>query len=304
MSDYYINNKLGYDITIKNFLSSDIECGSVCIYDKNLEVYANKWLSFTNLAIEACEVNKSLETIFLIVDFLLSNSITKDITIYAIGGGTTLDIVNFAASIYKRGIPVVNVPTTLLAQVDAAIGGKCGINYGNNKNILGVIKQPKKVIIDPFFLETLDKRNYNNGMAEVIKYGCIFDENIIDILLGDYDIIDIIIRSIEAKVNFVYGDFDDNNKRQYLNFGHTYGHAIESYYDYKKYLHGEAISIGMNLKFESEKLKKVCGKFSLPTTIDQNILSLLDLKNDKKNTKNGVKFITIKKLGVVNELEN
>lgn len=301
----YINTDLGYDIIINDFLDVEIIKNSVCIYDANLKDYQDKWNFSCSLALDITEANKNMDTIFLIVDFLLNNNINRDIVIYAIGGGVTLDLVNFAASIYKRGVKVINVPTTVLAQVDASIGGKCGVNYKNTKNLLGVIKQPYKVIIDPKFLKTLSQRHYNNGIAEVIKYGCIYDEKIIDMLLCDsYDINTILQKSIEAKIYFVKNDVNDLGIRQYLNFGHTYAHAIESYYNYEKYLHGEAVSIGMNLKFKNEKLKLVCEKFDLPTTIETEVLKKLDMSNDKKNTAGKINFINVLDFGVLDELKH
>ncbi len=251
---------------------------------------------------EAKEANKSLSKYEEMIKFLLENNINrKSSLIIAIGGGVTLDLVGYTASTYKRGVDILYVPTSLLAMMDVAVGSKNTINIGNIKNAVGTFYSPKQVIIDLDFLSSLDQRNFNNGMAEVIKHGAIYDVNIINQLLqDDYDLIDIVYQSIMVKKYFIEQDHFDNGIRQSLNFGHTIGHALEAYYHYDKYLHGEAVSIGMNSLYKSNTLTKVCEKFNLPTQLDVPISELMPFMiNDKKNRKDNVQFVVLKKLGEV-----
>lgn len=252
----------------------------------------------------ACEANKNLVEYEKMIKYLLANNFQrKKSIIVAIGGGVTLDLVGYVAATYKRGIDVLYVPTTLLAMVDVAVGSKNTINLGPVKNAVGTFKSPEKVVIDINYLKTLDQRNFNNGMAEVIKYGAIKDVTIIDQLLTtNYELLKLIKQSIMVKQYFIERDNHDFGIRQSLNFGHTIGHAIEAYYNYDTYLHGEAVAIGMNLIYPNSKLEAVCKKFNLPTAL--NGITISDLKpqmlNDKKNENQQIKIITLKKLGEVN----
>ncbi len=248
------------------------------------------------------ESKKNLEEYAKMVNFLLDKKINrKNSAIVAIGGGVTLDLVGYVASTYKRGVDVLYVPTSLLSMVDVAVGSKNTINIGTTKNAVGTFYSPKQVIIDTNFLKSLDLRNFNNGMAEIIKHGAIKDLTIIDIILsGEYSIQELIIRSIKVKKYFIERDHFDFGIRQSLNFGHTYGHAIEAYYNYEKYLHGEAISIGMNLMYNDKRLLNACKMFNLPTKIDLDLNELRPfLMNDKKNTNNKINFINLKQLGEI-----
>lgn len=246
------------------------------------------------------EQTKNLATVNQLYDLFIDHNVSRETTtIVAIGGGVTLDVVGYAAATFKRGIKVIYVPTTLLSMVDASVGGKTGVNYQGLKNYIGCFYQPSCVIIDPMFLQTLDQRQFNNGMAEVIKYGCIKDKQLLnDIMQPNLDIEDIIERSVNIKKYFVEQDEQDHHVRHALNFGHTYGHAIESYYQFDKYLHGEAISIGMNMKCDNPLLKEVCEYYQLPTTLEEEIdLTNLMLK-DKKN-EGEIKLVKLKELGEV-----
>ncbi len=251
----------------------------------------------------ACEANKNLVEYEKMIEFLLKNKIQrKHSLIIAIGGGVTLDLVGYVAATYKRGVDVLYVPTTLLAMVDVAVGSKNTINVGAVKNAIGTFNSPQKVIIDINYLTTLDQRNFNNGMAEVIKHGAIKNLTIIEQLLTeDYDLLTLIKQSIMVKKYFIEHDNYDLGIRQSLNFGHTIGHAIEAYYQYGTYLHGEAIAIGMNIIFPNAKLEAVCTKFDLPIALKD--ITITDLKpqmlNDKKNENQQIKIITLKKLGEV-----
>ncbi len=245
------------------------------------------------------EQQKNLETYNELLQVLLMLGVPRiDTCFCAIGGGIVLDIVGFLASTYKRGVDVFYVPTTLLSMVDVAIGSKNGVNVLNLKNQVGTFYDPKKVFIDTQFLNSLEQRELNNGMAEVIKAGCLFDLSLFDDLNQDeLDFEQIIYKSLLVKKHFIEADMEDHGIRKNLNFGHTYGHAIEAYYDFEKYKHGEAVSIGMNMMFDDIRLKSICEKFNLPTSFEEDV-KVLDkfLVNDKKST-GKINFVTINQLG-------
>jgi 3-dehydroquinate synthase len=219
-----------------------------------------------------------------------------------LGGGVVTDLTGFVASTYLRGIDYVSIPTTLLSQIDASIGGKTGLNHLGNKNILGNFNPPKKVIIDPQTLNTLSNRQLNNGLAEMIKYGLIKSDEIIDILSqNDWikSIEKLIYLSIMVKKSYIEEDEMDTYKRHILNFGHSLGHAYESYYQYQKYLHGEAISIGMIPMIEDLSLRKqtidLLKSFGLPTEDPATFDQLLPhIKRDKKRQSNQINIVLLK----------
>lgn len=288
-----------YNVYIKSGLFNqfldNVDHNYLIIKDENVDINCDNIIS-----LPFSEQTKNLATVNQLYDLFIDRNVSRETTtIVAIGGGVTLDVVGYAAATFKRGIKVIYVPTTLLSMVDASVGGKTGVNYQGLKNYIGCFYQPSCVIIDPVFLQTLDQRQFNNGMAEVIKYGCIKDKRLLnDIMQPNLDIEDIIERSINVKKYFVEQDERDHHVRHALNFGHTYGHAIESYYQFDKYLHGEAISIGMNMKCDDPLLKEVCDYYHLPTTLEDEIdLTNLMLK-DKKN-EGGIKLVKLKELGEV-----
>lgn len=289
-----------YNVYIKENIIDDVirqlDDNCLIIKDSNIN------LNVTSFDINVSEDNKNLDTVNKLYDYYLENNVNrKSTTIIAIGGGCLLDIVGYSCATFMRGIRVVYIPTTLLAMVDACVGGKTAINYKGYKNYIGSFYQPECVVIDQNFLDTLPIREFNSGMAEVIKYGCIYDKTLLDYLLNDeVDINYIIKRSLEIKNHFISKDVHDKGLRQALNFGHTYGHAIESYYDFKKYTHGEAISIGMNLKCSDPLLKEVCKKYDLPIYLEEDIDLDKYLLKDKKND-GQINFIKLKSLGEVDE---
>lgn len=290
-----------YNVYIKENIIDDVirqlDDNCLIIKDSNIN------LNVTSFDINVSEDNKNLDTVNKLYDYYLENNVNrKSTTIIAIGGGCLLDIVGYSCATFMRGIRVVYIPTTLLAMVDACVGGKTAINYKGYKNYIGSFYQPECVVIDQNFLDTLPIREFNSGMAEVIKYGCIYDKTLLDYLLNDeVDINYIIKRSLEIKNHFISKDVYDKGLRQALNFGHTYGHAIESYYDFKKYTHGEAISIGMNLKCSDPLLKEVCKKYDLPIYLEEDIDLDKYLLKDKKND-GQINFIKLKSLGEVDEI--
>ena len=210
------------------------------------------------------EQYKSLETLQRVFDTLLQNRFSRDATLVALGGGVIGDLVGFAAACYQRGIPFVQIPTTLLAQVDSAVGGKTAVNHPAGKNMIGAFHQPACVIADTDTLRTLESRELAAGIAEVIKYGLIRDrlffewlESNMDRLLNcDQEALQhVIMESCRHKAEIVASDEKETGERAILNLGHTFGHAIETASGYGSWLHGEAVAVGMLMAVTmSEKL--------------------------------------------------
>ncbi len=200
------------------------------------------------------ERHKTLETASRVFDALVENKLNRDATVLALGGGVVGDIAGFCAACYQRGIGYVQIPTTLLAQVDSSIGGKTGVNHSGGKNLIGAFHQPLAVIADTDTLATLPDRELSAGVAEVIKYGCVCDPLLFDWL--DLNIGKLLARdtaaltyaiaqSCQIKAAVVAQDEREQGLRAILNFGHTFGHAIEAATAYETYLHGEAVALGM-----------------------------------------------------------
>lgn len=190
------------------------------------------------------EAQKNISTLGEILEFLAGQQLTRSDLIIALGGGVVGDIAGFAASVYLRGIRFVQIPTTLLAQVDSSVGGKTAVDLVAGKNLAGAFYQPELVVCDVNTLQTLPPDIFSGGMAEVIKYGVVFDEELFQALSGEYDLTDVIYRCICLKRDVVQGDEFDRGERQLLNFGHTIGHAIERLSHYS-ISHGQAVAIGM-----------------------------------------------------------
>ena len=260
------------------------------------------------------EKNKNLGEIGKIYDQLIAKDIDRDGLILSLGGGMVGDMAGFAASTYKRGINYVQVPTSLLAQVDSGIGGKTGIDHGGLKNVVGAFHFPLETLIDIRFIKTLQERDIRSGLAEVIKYGIIEDydffnylkENIEKILKKDKDILTFIIkRSVEIKSLIVEEDKLDMDLRQKLNFGHTIGHSIESFFNYEKYYHGEAVILGMlietyiayrkgliDYKYYDEIRETLIDLVEAYDFSEGEVNTLLQImKNDKKNRDGKIAFI-------------
>lgn len=271
---------------------------------------------------------KSLEWAGRIFDKLISGRADRYSPVIALGGGVVGDITGFAAATYLRGVPFVQVPTTLLAQVDSSVGGKTAVNHPKGKNLIGAFYQPKLVYIDIDTLRTLDPREIRAGLAEVIKYGVIKDaelfryleENIEEILnrntgykIRNTKLIHIVKRSCEIKAEVVAADEREAGLRAILNFGHTYGHAIEAVTEYKEYKHGEAVGIGMLIatKIAMEegmcdnklymRLRKLIQETGLPveaTGLSKEAL-MQAVSLDKKVVRDEVRFVLPKKIGEV-----
>ena len=212
-------------------------------------------LDVRTIAVPAGEENKSLIQFSHIQDSLVAHQLDRGSTLIALGGGVIGDLAGFAAAVYMRGIPYVQIPTTLQAQVDASVGGKTAINHPKGKNLIGAFHQPKLVLIDVDTLKTLPQRDIRSGLIEVIKMGVIRDEPLFETVEENLDAIlnldntvltEIISQACINKAEIVAKDEKESGLRMVLNYGHTFGHALEAVTHYNRYRHGEAVSIGMN----------------------------------------------------------
>ena len=264
---------------------------------------------------------KTVETWQGILDRLVAMQARRDAVIVALGGGVVGDISGYAAACYMRGIRFVQAPTTLLSQVDASVGGKTGVNHVRGKNLIGAFHQPSTVIIDSASLDTLPAREFNAGMAEVVKYGAISDpefftwleDNATDIVSRDAAAIDRLIEiSVLNKADVVRQDEKEAGVRALLNFGHSFGHALESETGYSEFLHGEAVAIGMVTAARlsesrgmcepgaTERLLTLLEHFGLPTRIPGhlNVERLAEaLTLDKKAVASGLRLVLLKAIG-------
>jgi 3-dehydroquinate synthase len=259
----------------------------------------------------AGEKSKNHTTLLGIYTFLAQNGYTRADLIVALGGGVVGDVSGFAAATYMRGIDFVQVPTTLLAEVDSSIGGKTAVDLCEGKNLVGAFWQPRLVICDPSTLKTLDSRIFSDGMAEAIKHTCIRDSALFDALLGGAAVDeDFICRNIDIKRRVVERDERESGERMLLNFGHTLGHAIEKTYNFETYTHGEAVAIGMVLitrqsekkgltqKGTTKKIETLLKKFGLPTECSASIDDIVKAAaSDKKRADGGITLVLLRKIG-------
>ena len=269
------------------------------------------------MVLEAGEHSKSFTTLPQIYDEMLDFKLTRSDIIITLGGGVIGDIGGFAASTYLRGIKFIQVPTSILAQVDSSVGGKVAVDLARGKNLVGSFYHPVAVFIDPEVLNTLSDEFFFFFMAEVIKYGCIKDKKFFDFLnrldskekLMD-NIEEIIYTCCNIKKLTVERDEKDKGERMLLNFGHTLGHAIEQYYNYSKYTHGVAVAIGMyeitkiseekkkKKKGSSEQIKEILIKNNLPYEMDVKMEDVIHgIELDKKNLGNDLNLILLKEIG-------
>ena len=223
----------------------------------------------TPIVLPPGERTKTLGTIAKILDVLARQKFERQSLLLALGGGVIGDITGFAAAIYQRGMPFVQVPTTLVSQVDSSVGGKTGVDHRLGKNLIGAFHQPRVVLIDPLTLRTLPRREWIAGLAEVIKYGVIADEEFFTFLeqeipallkLGEAPVLHAIKRSCEIKAQVVGADEREADRRRILNYGHTIGHALESLSGYRGLIHGEAVGIGLVQEAELACHMGLCGR--------------------------------------------
>lgn len=286
-----------------------------CCYPKFIANLSTE-LPIELIEIEAGEVHKNLETCTGVWNALTELNADRYSLVITLGGGVITDLGGFVAATYKRGIDFVNVPTTLLSMVDASIGGKTGVDLGVLKNQIGLFANPQMVLVDPEFLNTVSPREIRSGTAEIIKYGLSYSKELYQLIKSNnnLDITQLIHPSIVIKNEVVLKDPKEKNLRKILNFGHTIGHAVESYFleaqDKENLTHGEAIAIGMVCetyisnkligfpKAELEALKKmileIYGQTSIETSCYSSIINLL--KHDKKNQGGQVNFVLLKSL--------
>ncbi|BCD68283.1 3-dehydroquinate synthase [Nitratiruptor sp. YY09-18] len=259
---------------------------------------------------------KNEESLNYLLDRLFDHQIDRKSTLIAFGGGVIGDMTGFAAAIYQRGIDFIQIPTTLLAQVDASVGGKTGINNRFGKNLIGAFHQPKAVYIDPYFLSTLPLREFAAGVAEIIKMAVVFDREFFawlekNELKNEEHIKEAIKRSVELKAKIVSLDEKESGVRASLNYGHTFAHVIENETQYKKYLHGEAVAIGivmanrlavrLGLMSEDEEARirnlllayglPICYRVKDPEQFYEHFFL------DKKSQNSKIKFVLPKRIG-------
>ncbi len=324
----FFNNK-GYE-ALNIYLQKNRYSNIFVLVDSNSnDKCLNHFLPYivTDLKIEIVEfengeINKNIETCIEIWKVLTELGGDRKTLIINLGGGVVTDLGGFVASTFKRGIDFINIPTTLLSMVDASIGGKNGVDLGNLKNQIGTITNPKMVIIDKDYLQTLEQPEMRSGLAEMLKHGLIADNNywkkFQDLSAIDADqLIELIYDSIIIKNNVVTQDPTENGIRKALNFGHTLGHAIESYFleneNKKTLLHGEAIAIGMILESYISMLKKLISEIEyleIKTTInsifekiifnEDDIEPILELLiHDKKNEYGQIQFALLDGIGKI-----
>lgn len=269
------------------------------------------------IAIPAGEASKNLKVLSDVYDAMSEFGMSRSDAVVTLSGGVPGDLGGFAAATYMRGIPFFQIPTTILAQIDSSVGGKVAVDLPSGKNLAGAFYQPKGVFIDPDLLQTLPARYVHDGLAEAVKYGCIGDAELFEIfesLKTEKDLEDhmeeIILHSVLQKTRVVEEDEFDTGKRQILNFGHTIGHAIERYFHYSTFTHGEGVAIGMSLLTEqteklgltekgtADRLIRVLHKLSLPTSIGVPAEELIPLAmHDKKRRGKEITLVVLKKIG-------
>ncbi|SEL38603.1 3-dehydroquinate synthase [Colwellia chukchiensis] len=307
----------------RDLLSKHIRSQRVCIVSN--EIVAPLYLAQIKLALSAFDVDeviladgeaeKNLANFEHIMSHLLAGNHGRDTTLIALGGGVIGDITGFAAACYQRGIDFIQIPTTVLSQVDSSVGGKTAVNHPLGKNMIGAFYQPKAVVIDLASLNTLPIREFNAGMAEVIKYGILGDgeffnwleQHIDAIQQGDVAVLtQMIERCCQCKANIVAEDETEAGVRALLNLGHTFGHAIEADQGYGKWLHGEAVatgmvlaaklSVAMNLLEVSDlrRIEALLSAFDLPLQAPENMgfnEFICHMRRDKKNLAGKLRFI-------------
>ncbi len=322
ISPHLLDDDISHD-----WLADKIRGKSVCIVTN--ETVAPLYLAKLKKHLTAYDVHdvilpdgeafKNLDTLNMIFDALLQKALNRQVCLIALGGGVIGDMTGFAAASYQRGVDFIQVPTTLLSQVDSSVGGKTGVNHQRGKNMIGAFKQPRSVLIDTATLSTLSEREYAAGMAEVIKYGLIWDADFFDwlethqSLLKARDpatLVAVIARSCEAKAHVVAADETEQGIRAILNFGHTFGHAIESHVGYGHWLHGEAVSVGMLMATRMSealdntnvfaRLTALLDYFNLPLQPPAGMLKkdfMTYMAVDKKNITTAIRLVLLEELG-------
>jgi len=311
------SSNITYDITIDTLPELTFDTSVVIVTNPTVAGYHLDTLlekvtanSLHVVTIPDGEEYKTLETVETILNECFEQKLDRKSLLIAFGGGVIGDMTGFTASLYQRGIDFIQIPTTLLSQVDASVGGKTGVNNSYGKNLIGAFYQPKAVYIDPAFLKTLPPREFAAGVAEVVKMAVMFDKEFFHYLqevdLNNTDTIkEMIRRSVALKAWVVNQDEKEAGIRAVLNYGHTFGHVVENETNYKTYLHGEAVAIGMVManalavelellsEEEADSIKALLESADLPT---QYVIKDVDdfyahFFLDKKSAKGSIKFI-------------
>lgn len=287
------------------------------LYGKNLKDQLSARYECHKLILPHGEATKSFQSLPAIYAAMLEAKISRSDLVIALGGGVIGDLAGFAASSYLRGVKLLQIPTSLLAQVDSSVGGKVAVDLPQGKNLVGAFYQPSLVLIDPLVLHTLDKRFISDGMGEVVKYGCIKDAHLFQTLESHTSFDDLreelpaIIRCcVDIKRTVVEHDQFDTGERMLLNFGHTLAHTIEQYYHYERESHGEAVSIGMyqitklaqeqGLTSEgtAQRILNVLKIYGLPHQCNLPLQDLTDaIALDKKNLNNHLNIVLLHDIG-------
>ncbi len=313
------------DILYRNFNKSidDIipKGKKLYIVDENVHaIYSDLFssLSFNEFiyVLESGEDSKNVTNLFKIYDVLLANSFNRADCIIAVGGGVVGDIAGFVSSTYMRGIHFINVPTTLLSMIDSAIGGKTGINYNGYKNMIGSFYEADAVIVDINFLNTLEEKHFQSGMAELIKIAAISDRELFYKLKREklcpshFGLLDYIKRAQQLKLEVCRVDLRDQSERAKLNFGHSFGHAIETYLEFKGITHGQAVAKGMLIiakiaeymglseRGVYEAIKETLKFQGLDVMIDVDVRDLIPyIVKDKKSSGSQMRFVIVDAIG-------
>lgn len=332
MEKIHVNTGKSYDVIIGSGLldgCGELICGAVksrraaIVTDDNVApLYAQRaerslnaaGISTVTFVFPHGEASKCHKTLIELYDFLAEKGFTRSDCLVALGGGVVGDLTGFAAASYMRGIEFIQIPTTVLAQVDSSVGGKTAVNISGGKNLVGAFHQPALVICDTDTLDTLTPEFFADGMAEVVKYGMIKSKELFD-LLSDGDIkanmTDIISRCVTIKARVVENDEREHGERMLLNFGHTLGHAIEKYYNYTGITHGNAVAIGMSVFTHiaerrgecpagtADKLDALLKKCRLAMTTDAPMDALYkNSLGDKKHLASGMNIVLCSDIGV------
>lgn len=290
---------------VKNLQSSK---QVVVIADKN--VCPQPWMEGLDvIPFSASESSKTREQKMRIEDLLLEKGSGSDLFLIAVGGGVTTDLVGFIAATFCRGVPWMAVPTTLVGMVDAAIGGKTGVNTPWGKNLIGALHLPQHIWIDPDFLGSLPQKEWANGLAEMIKYACIGSVQLLKQLEAGDPPEDLIQTCIQMKMDIVACDFKDGGCRRILNFGHTVGHALEHVTQYG-FSHGEAVALGMRVEADLscemgflsadalERLNALLDRYAFPSTLPcSEELLMQSMRVDKKSVRGEPRFVLLEALG-------
>ena len=310
-------NKNNYNIYIDQLQNVEFNTKVVVVTNPTVSGYHLEYLlskinskQISVVTVPDGEEYKNMDTLEMILDHCFEHKLDRKSLLIAFGGGVIGDMTGFAASIYQRGIGFIQVPTTLLSQVDASVGGKTGVNNKYGKNLVGAFWQPNAVYIDPYFLTTLPKREFGAGVAEIIKMAVTFNKDFFQWLennrLDNEENVKLAIqKSVQTKAWVVSQDEREQGLRAALNYGHTFGHVIENETAYKTYLHGEAVSIGMCMandlavriglmsQEEANRIKALLESYDIPTTYTINDVESFyeHFFLDKKSLDDKIKFI-------------